>query len=101
PWHVDAAGRREAVPLPEARVDLHQLVAAVARVALELDLGDAAEAEGGQEAQRVVDDLLHPDRLAHPARADAGGRLPQLAPAENAECAAVRVDVAADGVQRV
>ena len=42
---VDAARPRKAVPLPQARVHLHQLEAPVARVEPELGLCDAVEAE--------------------------------------------------------
>src|SRR5262245_21789007 len=45
PREVDAARRRETVPLPQARIHLQELVAAVARVAHELDLRDSVESE--------------------------------------------------------
>src|SRR5213078_5067646 len=89
PRQVDTAGSREAVPLPEPRVDLHQAVGAVARVALELDLREALVPELAQEPQALVDYLLDPNGLPDPARADPGRRLPQLAPAEEAERFAV------------
>ena len=105
--HRRSAGRStpqaasERVPLPETRVDLHQLEPAVARIALELHLRQAEVAERVQQAQRRVDGLLHPDGLADAARADAGRRLPQLAAGEDAERPAVAPQVAADGVERV
>src|SRR5438034_1084744 len=74
PRQVDAACRGEPVPLPEARIDLHQLEAAVAGIPLELDLGEAVEAERAQQPERRLDDLLDPDRLADAARADSGRR---------------------------
>ena len=43
---------------------------------------------GQQPAHQLeprVDDLLHPDRLREPGRADPGRRLHELAPAEEAE----------------
>ena len=72
---VDAARRRERVPLPEPRVDLHQLEASVARVALELDLRQAVAAERAQQLAARVDDLVDPDGLAEPRGADSGRRL--------------------------
>ena len=98
---VDSERGGQPVPEPEARVHLHELEAAVARIALELHLRDAVEVEGPEQAQGRVHRLLHPDGLADAARADAGRRLAELAAAEEAEDGAVGGDVAADGVQLV
>ncbi len=68
PGEVDTAGGGEPVPLVEARVDLHELVAPVARVALELDLREAVVAERAEEAEACVDDLLHPHAPRRPGR---------------------------------
>jgi len=89
------------VPLPEAWIDLHQLVAAVPRVPLELHLREAEVLELVQEVKRRLDDLFHPDGLADTAGADSGRGLPQLAAAEDAERRTGPRDVAADGVERV
>src|SRR3954447_373239 len=89
---VDTARGREAVPLPQAGVDLHQLEASISWVPFELHLRDAAVVERTQEAQRRIHDLLYPDRLADTARTDPGRRLPELAAAENAQRLAVGVD---------
>ena len=96
---VDAARRRQRVPLPQARVHLHQPQRAVARVALVLDLRDAVESERVQQAAGAVDRLVVPLGDPDPARADPGRRLEQLAAAEDARHAAVRIDVAPDGPQ--
>ena len=87
------------MPLPQARIDLHQLEATVALVPLELHLREAVVVERTEQAQRRVDDLLHPDRFADTARADSGGRLLQLPPAEDAERAPVPGQIAADAVE--
>src|SRR5205814_5175094 len=92
---------REAVPLPERRVDLHQLEAAVTRVALELHLRQSVERERAQEPQGCVDDLLDPERLPHAARAHDRRRLAQLAPTEHAQSTPVAGHVAADAVEVV
>ena len=81
------------MPLEEPRVDLHQLVRAVPRVALELDLREPVEGERPQELQALLDDLVDPDRLADAAGADARGRLAQLAAAEEPERLAVGAQV--------
>ncbi len=99
--HVDSARRCEPVPLPEPRVDLHQLVAPVARIALELDLGDAVEAQRAQEAQPGVDDLLDPDRLADSTRPHHRRDLQDLPSREEPERLAVLPQVAAEAVQLV
>src|SRR5690349_17474061 len=96
PRQVDAARRGEAVPLPQARVHLEQLVAAVARVAHELDLRDAVEIERTQEREAVLDDFLHPERLAGPGAAHVAAGLAQLVPGEEAERLALAVEVAAE-----
>ena len=98
---VHAERRCEAVPEPEAGIDLHELVAAVARVALELHLRDAVEVESTEQSQRGVDVLLHPDRFAHAAGSDAGRRLAELAAAEQPQHGAVGSEVAADCVQLI
>jgi hypothetical protein len=98
PRQVDAAGRGEAVPLPQARVHLEQLVPAVARVAHELDLRDAVEVESPQESEPVLDDLVHPERLAGARAAHVAPRLAQLVPGEEPERLAVPVEVAAERV---
>src|SRR5207344_898170 len=87
--------------LPEPRVDLHQLEAAVTGIALELDLRQPVVAERLEEPQRGVDRLLHPDGLAHAAGADAGRSLAQLPSREDAERETRSREVAADGVERV
>ena len=99
--HVDSARRCEPVPLPEPRVDLHQLVAPVARIALELDLRDAVEAQRAQKAQAGVDDLLDPDRLADSTRPHHRWDLQDLPPREEPERLAVFPQVAAEAVQLV
>ena len=87
---VDAAGARQAVPLPEARVHLHQLEAPVARIEPELGLRDAVEAERREQRERLLDDVLAPARLAHAAGAEAARHLHELAPAEEPERACPR-----------
>ena len=82
---VDAAAPRERVPLPGAQVDLDQPVRAVARVALELDLGDAVEAASAQELIGVGDGLVGPARLADPAGAEDRRTLHELSTAERAD----------------
>src|SRR5580765_6644940 len=89
------------MPLPQPRVDLHQLEAAVARIALELDLRQAVVAECLEEPQRRVDGLLHPDSFAHAAGADARRGLAQLPSREDSERKTRSRQVAADGVERV
>ena len=101
PREVDPARGREPVPLEEPRVDLHELVAAVARVTLELDLREPSVADGREQAQPRVHHLLHPQRLADATRAHEPRRLPELAAAEDAERRPSRVEVAAERVQRV
>src|SRR5439155_23208692 len=95
------AGGSQAVPLPEPRVDLHQLEATVARIAFELDLREAEVAKPLQEPERGVDRLLHPDGFADPAGTDAGRGLPQLPSREHTEWASFPGQVAADRVERV
>src|SRR5205823_9907834 len=95
---VDTAGGGEAVPLPEPGVDLEQLVAPVARVAHHLDLRDAVETERTQEGEPLLDDLLHPYRLADPGAAHVAARLAQLAAREEPERSPVAVEVAAERV---
>src|SRR5262245_1733975 len=97
---VDAAGGREPVPLPEARVDRHQLEAAVADIALELDLRQAEVSELPQQREGGVDGLLHPDRLADTACADTARRLAKLASREDSQEPVVPRQVAPDGEQR-
>src|SRR3954462_3801005 len=89
------------MPLPQPWVDLHQLEAAVAGIALELDLGQPEVAERLEEPQRSVDRLLHPNGLAHATSADARRSLTQLPSREDAERKTCRREVAADGVERV
>src|SRR4029079_293150 len=99
PREIDAARSRKPVPLPQARVDLTQAVAAVSRVALELDLRQPDVSERAQERQPLVDDLVDPHRLADPAPPDPPRRLPQLPSAEEAQRLAVAVEVAAERVE--
>src|SRR5207237_9824989 len=73
---IDTASGRQPGPLPEARVELHELEATVPGIAFELDLREAGVVELPQGPQRRVDRLLDPDRLADATRADAGRRLP-------------------------
>src|SRR5438874_9551568 len=96
---VDAARGGEAVPLPEARVDLHQLVAAVARVALRLHLRDPVKAERAQEGEPLLYDLVNPDRLADARAAHEAARLAQLVAREEAERLAAGAHVTAERVQ--
>ena len=99
---VDAARAREAVPLPEARVDLHQPEAAVARVTLELDLREPEVVERLSSRSAASTASWAQTRLADTTRPDAARRrLPQLASGEDAERAAVAREVAPDRVQRV
>src|SRR5207302_1871580 len=74
------------------------LVAPVARVAHHLDLRDAVEAERAQEGETLLDDLLHPYRLADPGAAHVAARLAQLAAREEPERPALAVEVAAERV---
>ena len=89
------------MPLPEARVDLHELVAAVAVITLELHLREAVEAEGAEQSHRRRDRLVHPHGLPDATRSHAGRRLAQLPAAEQAQHNAVGGDVATDRVQLV
>ena len=86
PRQVDAAGGGEAVPLPEARVDLHELEDAVARVALELDLRDPVEPDSGGAGASPCS-TTSSTQTASPTRhvPTPGRRLAQLAPAEQPE----------------
>ena len=97
---VDAARPRQAVPLPEARVHLHQLEAPVARIEPELRLRDAVEPERLQQRQRLLDDVVAPARLAHAAGAEAARHLHELAPAEQPERGPGGVRVGADRPER-
>src|SRR5436305_1167054 len=94
--HASAPAPREG-----PRVDLHQLEGTVARVALELPLREAVERERAQQLQALLDDLVHPERLADAAGADARRRLSQLAPTEEAERLAVGAQVRAERVELV
>ena len=96
---VDAAGGGQAVPHPVARVDLHEAVAAVARVALELDLADAVVAELVQQAQACLGELGHPQAHGHAHVAEARGVLAQLVPGELRQRSRLGVQVRPQGVQ--
>ena len=101
PRQVDAAGRCERVPLPQARVDLHQLELAVARIALELHLRQADVVERGEKPQRRVDGVLHPDGLADAAGADHRAASAAASGRRRRRAAGRSRQVAADGVERV
>ena len=98
---VDATRGGESVPLPEPRVDLHQLVPPVPRVALELDLRQPAKLERSQQTEARIHDLVHPECLTDPARPDEPGSLAELAPTEEAERPPGRVEVAAERVESI
>ena len=98
---VDPAGARQPVPLPEPRVDLHQLEPPIALVEPELGLRDAVVAERLEQRERLLDGVVAPARLADPAGAEAPRHLRQLAPAEHAERPPLCARVGADGPERV
>src|SRR3954462_9824247 len=89
------------MPLPQPRVDLHQLEAPAGGTSFDLDLRQAEVAERLEEPQRRVDRLLHPHGFAHAAGADARRSLAQLSSREDAERKTRSREVAADGVERV
>src|SRR5450759_4290217 len=99
---IHDAGGRKRVPHPEPRIYLHQLELAVAGIALVFDLRDTGEVADLQQAQRVIDQLGYPERLAVPTATNAARyqlaaarSLAKLAPAEDAERAAFAIEVAA------
>src|SRR5579862_5049574 len=96
PRQVDAAGRGEAVPLPEARVHLDELEAAVARVTDHLHLRDAVEGERAEQREPLLHDFVHPDGLADACNAREATGLPDLAAREEPEWLAVGGEVAAE-----
>ena len=89
------------MPFPQARIHLDQLVQAVARIVLELDLRDAVEAKRAQELQRVVGKRRSPARFRDACSPDLARRLPELPSGEEAELLAVARQIGADRPQRV
>ena len=57
------------------------------------------EPQRAKEGEPLLDDLLHPHRLADPGAAHVAARLAQLAAREEPERLALAVEVAAEGVR--
>ena len=96
---VHATGRRQTHPRPRPRIDLHEPVGAVARVAFVLDLCHALVAQLLEQPQAAGDDLGDLDGLREARDAQSRRVLLELAPGEGEPPVAAAEDPA--GVELV